>query len=127
MHGIEAHILELTHRIVEIELRRDADALAALICDDYLGVDPSGALIDKAISVGRYRNPEFQLHEHGIAEVQIACLGETAIEVGIMKLAGRLGSFEFGGSYRYTHVWCKTDDGWKVRASQLTPVRKSAS
>jgi ketosteroid isomerase-like protein len=127
MDEIEAHILELSHRIVEIELRRDADALSALICDDYLGVDPSGAIIDKSVSVGRYRNPEFELHEHSVAEVQITCLGETALEVGIMNLAGRLGSFEFGGSYRYTHVWLKTDTGWKVRASQLTPIRTNAT
>ena len=49
MNELETHLLELSHRIVEIELRRDADALEALICDDYVGVDPSGALIDKAV------------------------------------------------------------------------------
>lgn len=127
MNELETHLLALSHRIVEIELRRDADALEALICDDYVGVDPSGALIDKAVSVGRYRDPAFQLTRHGIDHVQITAFSDTAWEVGIMGLAGRLGSFEFGGRYRYTHLWLKTPQGWKVRASQLTPMREEGA
>ncbi|MEO6659952.1 MAG: nuclear transport factor 2 family protein [Burkholderiaceae bacterium] len=127
MNDVESHLLELSQKIVEIELRRDADALADLICEDYLGVDPSGALIDKSTSVGRYRNPDFTLTQHGVEQVQIVNLGESALEVGIMPLAGHLGTFEFGGSYRYTHLWLKTREGWKVRAPQLTPMRPSAA
>ena len=127
MKPIEDEILALSRSIVDIELRRDAAALEALICDDYVGVDPSGAIIDKAISVGRYRDPEFELTEHGIADVQISVLGDVALEIGVMRLAGRLGVFRFGGRYRYTHAWLRTGVGWKVRASQLTPILKSAA
>jgi len=52
-------IIFIREKIVELELARDADQLATLIADDYVGVDPSGVLIDKAISVGRYRDPNF--------------------------------------------------------------------
>ncbi|HQR03959.1 MAG: nuclear transport factor 2 family protein [Proteobacteria bacterium] len=127
MNEIEVHILSLSRNIVEIELRRDSEALAALICDDYVGVDPSGTLIDKSVSVGRYSNPDFQLTQHGLDDVHISSFDETAIEIGIMNLAGRLGSFSFGGRYRYTHFWLKTPEGWKVRASQLTPLNERAA
>jgi ketosteroid isomerase-like protein len=119
-------ILGLSESIVAIELRRDADALATLLTDDYIGVDPSGALINKQISVGRYRREDFALHEHGISEVIVKVLGETALEVGIMCLQGRLADFQFGGRYRYTHFWRKTQQGWKVCASQLTPILKDS-
>ena len=118
----EAVILGLSESIVAIELRRDADALARLITDDYIGIDPSGSLINKATSVGRYLREDFALHEHGISEVVVKVLGETALEIGIMRLQGRLADFQFGGRYRYTHFWRKTEQGWKVRASQLTPI-----
>jgi ketosteroid isomerase-like protein len=127
MNEVEAQILELSRRIVDIELRRDTNALAALICDDYVGVDPSGGLIDKSVSVGRYANPDFELTQHGVDAVQVSSFGATALEIGVMTLAGRLGSFQFGGKYRYTHVWLKESDGWKVRASQLTPMRDGAA
>jgi ketosteroid isomerase-like protein len=119
-------ILGLSESIVAIELRRDADALAALITDDYIGVDPSGALINKQISVGRYRRDDFALHEHGISEVIVKVHGETALEVGIMRLQGSLAAVQFGGRYRYTHFWQKTQQGWKVCASQLTPILKDS-
>jgi putative acetyltransferase len=116
------HIVSLSRRIVDIELRRDADALAQLVCDDYVGVDPSGALVDKDVSVGRYRNPAFQLFEHGIADVSVTVFGDAAVEIGVMTLKGRLGTFQFGGKYRYSHVWQRSSGEWKVKASQLTPI-----
>jgi len=86
MNELETHLLALSHRIVEIELRRDADALEALICDDYVGVDPSGALIDKVVSVGRYRDPAFQRTRHGIDHVL-----STSPERPVFKLTRLMG------------------------------------
>lgn len=113
-------VIAMSKHIVELELRRDADALAALIRDDYVGVDPSGAVITKAISVGRYRNPEFQLFEHGVSDISVRVFGNAAVEIGIMVLRGKLGTFNFGGRYRYTHVWVRGAAGWQVASSQLT-------
>ena len=50
---IEEEIISISKKIAELKLARDAHQLATLIADDYIGVDPSGVLIDKAISVGR--------------------------------------------------------------------------
>lgn len=122
MELLEAEIISLSRRIVEIELRKDATALENLICEDYVGVDPSGILINKEISVGRYRRPDFSLSELSISEISVCIIGEIAIEIGAMNLKGHLGDFEFGGRYRYSHVWLHTKTGWKVRTSQLTPI-----
>lgn len=122
MARVEEEIIALSRRIVEIELSRDADSLEHLICDDYIGVDPSGALINKEISVGRYRDPTFILTQHGISDIEVKVFGDAALEIGLMRLKGRLGSFEFGGTYRYSHIWKKDVEGWRVKASQLTPI-----
>jgi len=126
MNTDEVEIISLSRQIVEIELRKDAESLSEFICDDYVGIDPSGALIDKEISIGRYRRPDFELFQHAISDISVSTLGEAAIEIGIMTLKGRIGTFEFGGWYRYTHTWIKTGSGWKVRASQLTPILREA-
>ncbi|QSA95656.1 nuclear transport factor 2 family protein [Methylococcus sp. EFPC2] len=122
MTTAEQHLIDLSDKIVEIELRKDADALERYIADDYVGVDPSGALIDKEIAVGRYRRDDFHLYEHGVSDISVTVTAGTALEIGVMTLRGRLGAFEFGGRYRYIHYWLHTADGWKVRASQLTPI-----
>jgi ketosteroid isomerase-like protein len=79
-------------------------------------------LINKEISVGRYRMKEFALTQLGLANISVLVLGDSAIEIGVMTLQGHPGTFEFGGRYRYSHIWLKTATGWKVRASQLTPI-----
>ena len=127
MESHEAEIIALSNRIVDIELRKDADALAALICDDYVGIDPSGMLIDKDISVGRYRRSDFDLSQLSISDISVSILDGAAIEIGIMSLKGHIGTFEFGGRYRYSHFWQKAEAGWKVRASQLTPILRDVA
>ena len=127
MESHEAEIIALSNRIVDIELRKDADALAALICDDYVGIDPSGMLIDKDVSVGRYRRSDFDLSQLSIADISVSILDGAAIEIGIMSLKGHIGTFEFGGRYRYSHFWQKAETGWKVRASQLTPILRDVA
>jgi len=127
MEGHKAEIIALSERTVDIELRKDVDALAALICDDYVGVDPSGMLIDKGISVGRYRRSDFDLSQLSISDISVSILDGAAIEIGIMSLKGHIGTFEFGGRYRYSHLWRKTETGWKVSASQLTPILRDVA
>ena len=127
MESHEAEIIAPSNRIVDIELRKDADALAALICDDYVGIDPSGMLIDKDVSVGRYRRSDFDLSQLSISDISVSILDGAAIEIGIMSLKGHIGTFEFGGRYRYSHFWQKAETGWKVRASQLTPILRDVA
>jgi ketosteroid isomerase-like protein len=124
----DADIIALSKQVVEFELRRDADALSAFLCDDYVGVDPSGVLITKEVFGGRCRNLQFQLSEHGVSDISVRVVGDFALEIGIMSMKGELGTFEFGGRYLYSHVWVRCHDSWKVQASQLTPMlRESAT
>lgn len=122
MNSEEKEIIKLSEQIVKIELAKDAESLEKYISDEYIGIDPSGALITKEISINRYRNADFNLSEHGISNITVSIVNETAIEIGIMTLKGNLGSFEFGGRYRYLHIWQNYSGQWKVRASQLTPI-----
>ena len=78
MKDVETEIISLSKQIVEIELRKDAAALEVLICDDYVGIDPSGMLIDKEVSVGRYRRSDFSLSELSISDISVSVLYEMA-------------------------------------------------
>jgi len=101
--------------------------LEELICDDYVGVDPPGLLIDKEVSVGRYRRPDFALSQRSVSDISVCIFDGITIEIGAMNLKGHLGSFEFGGRYRYSHVWLNAKTKWKVRASQLTPILRDVA
>ena len=62
------------------------------------------------------------LIEHGLTDISVKVIGNVAIEIGVMQLKGRSGDFEFGGKYRYSHIWERREGGWLVKASQLTPI-----
>ena len=49
-HGsaVEQAVRQLDHEWSEAVVRRDAEALAQLLADDYTMIDPSGEVIDKA-------------------------------------------------------------------------------
>jgi hypothetical protein len=88
MNSEEQKIEAISRKIVEIELRKDGDALAPYITDDYADIDPSGKLIDKDISVGRYRRDDFHLSEHGVSDISVSVIDDTALEIGVMALKG---------------------------------------
>ena len=117
-------IMALARDMLKIERRQDAASLAPFLHDEYVGVDPSGALITKEMSLARYRRADFKLEELDVSTVSVTSLNAAALEIGIMTMRGRLGEFIFGGCYRYTHVWVSNDGAWQVRASQLTPTRE---
>lgn len=122
MGTVEAEIMRLSRTVSEAEKRRDADAVSAYVADDYVGIDPSGELIDKAMLVGRYRTGGFNLNTLALSDVVVKAQHASAWEFGTMDLAGNLGEKQFSGKYRYSHLWVKAGSSWLIAASQLTPV-----
>jgi ketosteroid isomerase-like protein len=124
MENTEMEIIRLSRLISEAEKRKDADTLAPYLAPDYVGIDPSGELIDKATAIGRYRNVEFVLEELRLSDIRVRPQPHSAWEFGTMDLAGRLGERKFAGKYRYSHLWVRADSSWLIAASQMTPVTR---
>jgi len=122
MGTVEAEIIRLSRAVAEAEKRKDADAVAAFIAADYVGIDPSGELIDKATVVGRYRASGFTLTTLTVSDIVVKAQHDSAWEFGTMDLAGNLGAKRFSGRYRYSHFWIAAGSSWLIAASQLTPV-----
>lgn len=122
MGAVEAEIVRLSRLISEAEKRRDADAVAPYLTEDYVGIDPSGERIDKATLVGRYRAGGFSLDVLTLSDIAVKAQADSAWEFGTMALAGSLGEKKFAGKYRYSHFWVRAGSSWRIAGSQLTPV-----
>lgn len=123
MENVEREILRLSAHVSEAEKRRDADAVAPHLAELYVGIDPSGQLIDKAMLIERYRSDKFNLGTLVLSEIVVKACEDSAWEFGLMELAGHLGEKNFSGTYRYSHFWIKSDAAWLIAGSQMTPVR----
>jgi ketosteroid isomerase-like protein len=122
MESVEAEIIRLSGFVAEAEKRKDAATVSAYLADDYVGIDPSGILIDKATLVGRYRSGGFNLNVLTLRDVAVRACQDSAWEIGTMQLAGNLGEKRFSGTYRYSHFWVRAGSSWLIAASQMTPI-----
>jgi hypothetical protein len=115
-------ILRLSRLVAEAERCKDADLVSWYLTQDYVGIDPSGDLIDKATLVGRYRTGGFNLDTLRLSDIAVRPHQDSAWEFGTMDLAGNLGEKKFSGKYRYSHYWVRAGSTWGIAASQMTPV-----
>jgi hypothetical protein len=121
-HDVEEEILRLSRLVSEAEMRKDASVVSSYIDQDYVGIDPSGEIIDRSTLIGRYHTAGFNLDRLQLSEVKVRACQDTAWESGTMDLAGNLGARRFSGTYRYSHFWVRAGSSWLIAASQLTPV-----
>jgi hypothetical protein len=122
MESVEAEIIRLSRLVAAAERRKDAHMVAPYLAADYVGIDPSGELIDKATVVGRYRSGGFNLDTLALSDMAVRAQQNSAWEFGTMDLAGNLGEKKFSGKYRYSHFWVRAGSSWLIAASQMTPV-----
>ena len=122
MGSVPEQIIRLSRLVSEAEKRKDAEVVASSLAEDYVGIDPSGELIDKARLVDRYRLGAFNLSTLTLCDIEVRASKDSAWEFGTMELAGNLGERRFAGTYRYSHFWVRARATWLIAASQMTPI-----
>jgi hypothetical protein len=122
MEDVAKEIIRLSRLVSEAEKRKDANAVSPYLAENYIGIDPSGDLIDKATVIGRYRSGGFNLATLTLSDIAVRAHQDSAWEFGTMELAGNLGEKKFSGKYRYSHFWIRAGSSWHIAASQMTPV-----
>ena len=122
MRSVEEEIIRLSGLVAEAEKRKDAATVASYLTEGYVGIDPSGVLIDKARLVDRYRSGGFNLNTLTLHDIAVRACHDSAWEFGTMELGGNLGEKRFSGTYRYSHYWIRAGSSWLIAASQMTPV-----
>jgi ketosteroid isomerase-like protein len=119
---VEIEIRRLSAQVAAAERRKDADAVARYLAADYVGIDPSGKLIDRTELIERYRRSDFHLDTLWLTDISVSAGEDSAWEVGLMQLAGTLGERQFSGRYRYSHFWVRSGQHWLIGGSQMTPM-----
>jgi uncharacterized protein (TIGR02246 family) len=119
----EDQIRELGRRWAEAEGRGDADALAALLTDDFAAVGPLGFVLDQRQYLGSRRSGELRVEgfawEPGAARVY----GDAAVVVGVVAQR----SVYRGqpqpvatGRFRVTQVALRQGGAWRLAGLQYS-------
>jgi ketosteroid isomerase-like protein len=119
-------VRRLNKEFEQTEVRGDVEALGRIFDDDLVWTSPRGQVADKqkaleiasgVVEYDLYESEEMDVRLYGDEE-------EVAVVVGKVHREGRAGEEgqDIGGRSRYTRVWARRPEGWRLVAVQMTFV-----
>ncbi len=100
-------------------VRRAADALAALIHDDFVYVNAGGTRFDKAGYIDTYcASGKVLFRAQRIEELEVRSFGSFAVATMIVDDRFSAGGQDIAATYRSLCVFAHTDGGWRWAAGQ---------
>jgi ketosteroid isomerase-like protein len=116
-----------TLRDAEIALRQaqlagDIESLDRLLADELTFTGPDGLLYGKRDDLDAYRAGAIRITKLEPSEEHVQDFGELAVVSVRMEMRGSFQGADFGGPFRYTRIWRRTDSGWRIVAGHVSPI-----
>jgi hypothetical protein len=106
----------------QAQLTNDTEALDRLLDESLVFTGPDGALYGKADDLHAHRERWLRLTRLEPSEERVQRFGRIAVVSVRMEMAGSFKDAPLGGSYRYTRIWCKRPEGWRIVAGHVSAV-----
>ncbi len=119
---IDPEIVALESELRAAMLAGDVAVLDRLVDDDLIFTMPTGAVVGKADDLDAHRSRRMLLTRLHLVDQHILHFGGTAVVSALMQLAGTFEGAPFGGPFRYTRVWVKRAESWRVVAGHVGAV-----
>jgi ketosteroid isomerase-like protein len=113
--------------LLEAELRtamlsNDVAALDHLIDDALFFTTLNGAVIGKQDDLDAHKARRLRLTRFEASDWHVLRCGTTVVVSVCMDHEGTWDGVPVGGLLRYTRVWCKRPDGWRVLAGHVSAL-----
>jgi ketosteroid isomerase-like protein len=103
---------------------KDTAAIAANMSDDFLQIDGTGDIHDKAEFIALLTSPKLVIEPYSVDELEIRVHEGMAMLTGRTRMHGRWDGKPFESDYRYTDVYIREADHWRVASVQITEVAR---
>lgn len=127
-HKISAAMIQETIQQLEADLRAaqlsgDVTALDRLIDDALLFTGPDGSLATKTDDLALHRSGAVRISTHEPSDLRWQAVTPDVVVVSLRtRLAGFFHGQSFAGDYRYTRVWARRGDSWRIVAGHVSAV-----
>ena len=120
----DAEIVSLEAALRAAQLAADVPALAHLISDDLLFTGPDGQLGTKAQDLEAHASGVVRFRSHVPEELRMRRVGADVVVTAMRaRLGVEVGGTLVRGTYRYTRVWAREEDGrWRVVGGHVSAV-----
>lgn len=117
--GVEQELRELDRQWAALAVRGDAAAYDALTGEDHIATHASGQLVTRAQERSYLATSASRFAAITTDDVRVRVDGDTAVILGRVTVRMRTGT---EGQYRYTTVWVRRGDRWRLIAEQHTRI-----
>jgi len=124
---------ESRHEIDQLEqvwrnaiMTRNASALDDLLADDYIAITANGTLQSKDQTLAGMRAGTVHFNSIELTDRKVRFYGQTALVTSRAEINGSNADGDISGSYRYTRVYIRDDQGkWKIVSLEVSRIRES--
>jgi ketosteroid isomerase-like protein len=122
--AIESDVKKLANEQVAAILKNDTAALERLWGDNYVFISQDGTTQTKAQRIDAMRSGQSKIESLSYDEMTVRSNpeGNGAVLIGRATVKGTNMSKPVDGQMRFTQVWSKTKDGWKLVSGQVTGI-----
>lgn len=110
------------------QVKADGPELRRLVADDYVLINSSGKVQNKADLIAEYLDPGYKLEPFTILEPVEKVWNDGAVMGGLVHLKGMSGGKPFTLSLRFADIWAKRNGKWQVIYTHVSkPAQPSSS
>lgn len=111
---MEDQIQNLAQEWADAELNGDADALARITTDDFVGIGPRAFTLTKAQWLERYRSGDLRHEAFALNDATIRTYGDAAVVVGRQVQRTQFKGSDVSGEFRVSLVLVRRAGGWQL-------------
>ncbi len=105
-------------------LHRNVGAMEGLLADDYIAITANGTLQSKEQTLANLRTGTSKFTSIEFSDRKVRFYGQTALVTSRAEVKGSNAEGELSGSYRYTRVYVRNEQGkWKVVSFEASRIR----
>lgn len=120
---MKKEIIEKEEELRLAMIASDVEKLDELIDDSLVFVMPDGNLGTKQMDLAAHNSKLQKISEMTQSEQIINIYDKSAIVNVKANLVGTYGDIPITGTYRYTRVWTKINDKFKIVAGSVTLIK----
>ena len=103
-------------------LTNNVSAMDHLLADDYVGITSNGTIETKAQALAQRRAGTVRITKLDLSDIRVRLYGDTAVVTSVADLVGTNGDSDISGKYRYTRVYARRLEHWKIVSFEASRI-----
>jgi len=119
----QADIEDAERRLRAASLAGDVATLDALLADDLVFTTQQGVVLDKQADLELHRSGALKISELIFSDYRLESLADGLVLATLRADAqGLAGGQAFDAALRFTRVWRRDDDGWRIKTAHCSVI-----